>query len=88
MKDIQINGRKKDTRFIFSLSRKSVKRLMREQPIAPPAHIWNKIEEALDLQDAGSLPRKSLSRTNSEVKKRRYLDFAAAVTVLAGLMKL
>lgn len=67
----------------FSLSRKSVKRLMNDETVTPPARVWNSIEKILDKQDAGKKARKLIDHAKS-----RHAEYAAAVTVLAMMVKL
>ena len=71
------------------LSRKAVKELMTKQRIAPPAHVWDKIEQVLDQQDlrkgeANKIIASTFSNKQSD-KKRKILA-AAGVTFVAGIL--
>lgn len=68
------------------LKTKSVRSLMREQAIMPPSRVWNKIEAALDAQDATRKAKKIAGKKKENMKA--YLEFAAVVCVIAGLIHL
>ena len=70
-----------------NLNSKAITKVMTEQLIAPPSHIWDRIESVLDEQDSrretGSNIIASTFRSRQGRKQKIFMA-VAGITVIAG----